>query len=69
MNSLIQFMNTWTGRIARIVLGFVLIYVGLVFMGGGILGYVVALVGVVPIVMAVWGHCLPEFIVSQGKHI
>ncbi len=68
MNGLIQFMNTTIGRLLRIVLGIVLLYVGLVTMGGTLAGYAVAVIGLLPIVMGIWGHCVLEFIFPQSKH-
>jgi hypothetical protein len=68
MNALVQFMNSWVGRIARIVLGLVLVYVGLVTLGGTLPGYVIAIVGLVPILMGIIGRCLIEFVLPKQKH-
>lgn len=66
MNSLLSFMpGTW-GRLLRIALGLLLIYVGLVSVGGAA-GIVVAVIGVLPIVMGVWGPCLLGFIFKSSK--
>ena len=43
------------------MLGLALIYVGLVVLGGTT-GYVVAAVGIVPIVLGISGRCLVEFL-------
>ncbi len=67
MNALVNFMNLMAGRVLRIVLGFALIYVGLVPLGGT-LGVVVAIIGLVPIAMGIWGHCLLELVAPQAKH-
>jgi hypothetical protein len=61
MGAIATFMNTGIGRVLRIVLGLVLIYLGLVTLGGAG-GAVLAVIGVVPIVMGLWGRCLVEFI-------
>lgn len=47
------FMATWVGRLARIVLGVVIGYVGLEIVGGT-WGTVVALIGLVPIAASVF---------------
>ena len=65
MNGLVQFMNTWMGRLLRIVLGLALMYVGFVVMGASVLGIIVAIIGIVPILMGVIGRCLIEFILPQ----
>lgn len=61
MSAFINFMNGGIGRAARIVLGLALIYVGLVTLGGTT-GYIVAAVGIVPIILGVSGRCLVEFL-------
>lgn len=61
MGALADLMNSMAGRVARVVLGIVLIYVGLAVMGGTA-GMVVAAVGVVPILLGVTGRCLVEFL-------
>ncbi len=61
MNGLVEFMNTAAGRIARIVLGLALIALGLLSLGGTT-GTVVALAGLVPLVMGLWGRCLLELV-------
>jgi hypothetical protein len=61
MSSLTQFMNSAAGRIARVLLGVVLIVVGLNSIGGGA-GYVVAAIGLVPIALGLSGRCLIEFL-------
>ncbi len=67
MSGLINFMQGTWGRIARVVLGVVLIYVGMVSMGGTTAGIIVAVIGLVPIVMGVWGPCLLGFVFKSGK--
>ena len=61
MSALTSFMNGPVGRVARIVLGAALIYVGLRVIGGTA-GYVVAAVGVLPIVLGASGRCLTELL-------
>lgn len=67
MNSLIHFMNGGIGRVTRIVLGLVLVYLGLVTMANSPAGYIVALVGLAPMVMGIWGRCLLEFVFPQAR--
>ncbi len=67
MEGLINFMNTSIGRGVRALLGLVLIYLGLAVVGGSV-GLIVAVVGLVPIAMAIWGHCLLEFAFPKAKH-
>lgn len=68
MKGLIHFMNGGIGRAARIVLGLALVYVGLVTLGNSIAGYVVAVVGLLPIVMGIWGRCMLEFVFPQARN-
>ena len=67
MNALINFMQGTTGRALRVILGLVLIYAGL-FVLGGTLGIVVAVIGIVPLAMGIWGPCLLGFVFKQQKH-
>lgn len=66
MDSLLNFMQGTWGRLLRIVLGLVLIYVGLASVGG-MAGIVIAVIGILPIVMGVWGPCLLGFIFKPSK--
>lgn len=61
MKGLITFMQGTWGRILRIVLGVVLIYLGLVYVTGTP-GYIVAIIGLVPLLMGLWGPCLLGFL-------
>lgn len=61
MSGLITFMNGTLGRVLRIVLGLVLIYLGLAVVGSTA-GIIVAIIGLVPIVMGAWGKCLLQFV-------
>ncbi len=61
MKGLINFMQSTLGRVLRVVLGLVLVYVGLVALGGTV-GIIVAIVGLLPIAMGIWGPCLLGFV-------
>lgn len=61
MKTLVNFMNSIAGRAARIVLGLALVYVGLVSVGGTT-GYVVAVIGLLPIALGLWGRCVLELV-------
>ncbi|MCB0250359.1 MAG: DUF2892 domain-containing protein, partial [Anaerolineae bacterium] len=62
------FMRSGVGRILRIVLGLVLIWLGLMGpLAGTTGGAIVAVIGVVPIVMGVWGPCLVQFLTFGAK--
>jgi hypothetical protein len=61
VKGLIGFMQGTVGRILRVVLGLVLIYVGLAVVGGTA-GIIVTVIGLVPIAMGVWGPCLLGFV-------
>ncbi len=67
MSGLVDFMNTGVGRGIRVLLGLVLIYVGLTALSG-VVGWVVALIGLLPIAMGAWGHCLLEFLMPKATH-
>ncbi len=66
MNALINFMNGTLGRIVRVVLGLALIYIGLALVGGTA-GIIVAVIGLVPIAMGLYGRCLMEVVAPQPK--
>jgi hypothetical protein len=59
MASIITFLNGGIGRSLRFLLGVGLIVYGL-FGLGNVAGTVVAVIGLAPIALAVWGHCLLE---------
>ena len=67
MNGLISFMQSTIGRTLRVVLGLVLACVGLLALGGTV-GIILAVVGLVPIIMGIWGPCLLGFVFKQPKH-
>jgi hypothetical protein len=65
MAGLITFMQGTWGRVLRIVLGIVLIYIGYsVVMGTA--GWIIVIIGLVPIVMGVWGPCLLGFLFKKN---
>ncbi|MFN0089153.1 MAG: YgaP-like transmembrane domain [Acidimicrobiales bacterium] len=51
-----QFMSTPAGRLARIVAGVAIVVLGLLI--GGVAGWVVAVVGLVPIAAGAFNLCL-----------
>ncbi|MCB0003581.1 MAG: DUF2892 domain-containing protein [Anaerolineales bacterium] len=68
MAGFLDFMRSGVGRILRIVLGLVLIWLGLMGpLAGSTGGAIVAVIGVVPIVMGVWGPCLVQFLPFGAK--
>ena len=67
MNGLINFMQGAVGRVARVVLGLALVYIGLALVGGTA-GVVIAVIGLLPIAMGVWGPCLLGFVFKQPTH-
>lgn len=68
MAGLITFMNGTAGRILRIVLGLVLIWLGLLGpLAGSTGGVIVAIIGVVPVIMGIWGRCLLQFVAGSAK--
>ncbi len=67
MTELVNFMNTGAGRALRVVLGLVLMYIGMAVLGGTV-GWIVAIVGLVPIAMGLYGHCLIEYLLPNARH-
>lgn len=61
MEGLVRFMNGTTGRALRVVLGLVLIYLGLAVIGGTT-GLVVAVIGLLPIALGLWGKCILQLV-------
>ncbi len=57
MNPFVRFMQTPAGRIGRVVAGIVLIYAGLVGVGG-VQGYLLAVIGAVPLAAGLFDVCL-----------
>ncbi len=66
MNGLIGFMNGGIGRAARIILGLALIALGILSIQGTA-GIVVAIVGLVPLAMGIWGRCLLELVAPTAR--
>lgn len=61
MSGVIDFMNGAAGRLARIVLGIAMVAYGLLVLGGTG-GTILAVVGLIPMVMGLWGRCLLELV-------
>jgi hypothetical protein len=57
MDKFFEVMEGPVGRVLRVVRGFVLVYFGLARVGGAG-GAVLAVVGLLPIAMGLWGPCL-----------
>lgn len=57
MNPFVKFMASTTGRIVRIVAGIALVVWGLVGLSGTA-GYIVAVVGAVPLVAGLFDFCI-----------
>jgi hypothetical protein len=71
MNPFVSFMQTPAGRMGRIVAGLALIVAGLIGVGG-VMGYLLAIVGVIPLAAGMFDICLmaPFFrIPFSGKKI
>jgi hypothetical protein len=64
MDKLFEVMERPVGRGFRLALGIVLVYVGLVRLGGAG-GHVLAVAGLLPIVMGLWGPCLVHLAVRR----
>jgi hypothetical protein len=68
MGDVVDFFNGSTGRLVRLALGIMLIgYAWLVL--GGAASAIVAIVGLVSIGLAAWGHCLLEPFVRRGAQV
>jgi|GEM_PF-761126 len=61
MNGIIAFMNGVWGRGLRGLLGIALIGYGLFSLGGST-GTIIAIIGLVPLALGAWGHCLLELL-------
>jgi hypothetical protein len=59
MDGVIRFLNGPLGRAARAVLGVALLGYGILGIGG-VGGAALAVVGLVPLALGAWGHCLLE---------
>ena len=60
MNEISRGMNTVWGRAVRIILGLLLMGIGVGVIGATPAGIALVIVGLVPIIMGAWGHCLVE---------
>ena len=56
MAALIKFMEGTWGRVIRVVLGLLLVYYG--WTSGGTTGWIILIIGLVPLVMGILGPCL-----------
>jgi len=66
MDKFFEVMEGPVGRVLRVVLGVGLIYLGLGRMSG-VGGRVVAVAGLLPIAMGLWGPCLVHLAVRRLK--
>ena len=66
MDKFFAFMEGPAGRALRVVLGMVLIYFGLMRIGG-VSGRILAFAGLLPIVMGAWGPCLVNLAIHRFK--
>ncbi len=57
MNGVVGFLQSWVGRLLRIVAGFALMAIGLVAVQG-VWGYVIAAIGLIPLFAGAAGICL-----------
>ena len=57
MNSFFQFMVTRAGSIIRIMVGLILIVIGICW-GQGAAGYIMVIVGLVPLVAGIFDKCI-----------
>lgn len=57
MNPVIKFLASTSGRIVRVVAGIALVIWGLIGLGGAA-GYIVALVGAVPLLAGLFDFCV-----------
>ena len=64
MDKFFEVMEGPIGRVLRVVLGVALIYVGLGRMSG-MGGRILAIAGLLPIVMGLWGPCLVHLAVRR----
>jgi hypothetical protein len=57
MNGVVGFLQSWVGRLLRIVAGFALMAIGLVVVQGA-WGYVIAAIAFIPLIAGAAGICL-----------
>ena len=68
MEKFFELMEGPFGRLLRIVLGVVLIYIGLGRMSG-MGGRAVAIAGLLPIAMGLWGPCLVHLAIRPRRRV
>lgn len=64
MDKFFEIMEAPMGRALRILLGMVLVYVGLARLGG-MGGSILAIAGLLPIGMGLWGPCLVRLAIRR----
>ena len=64
MDKFFEVMEGPIGRVLRVVLGIVLVYLGLARMSG-MGGRIVAIAGLLPIAMGFWGPCLVHLAIRR----
>ncbi len=57
MNSLVQFLASMNGRVLRAVAGIILIVLGVAVVGGTA-GWIIAIVGLIPLAAGVFDFCV-----------
>lgn len=65
MTTFVEFMNGVLGRWLRVLLGMALVVYGMLVVGGAT-GAVIAVIGLLPISLGLWGHCLLEPFVPRA---
>jgi hypothetical protein len=68
MNKLVEVMESTWGRGLRGLLGLALVYLGLAI-AGGTTRIIIAVIGVVPVIMGLWGPCLVRFATHQSRPV
>ncbi len=64
MTGVVEFMNSTVGRLLRVVLGLVLIGAGLFWIAPP-WGYVVAVIGLLPLALGLSGRCVLELFLRR----
>jgi hypothetical protein len=68
MNKFFEVMEGPIGRMLRVVLGLVLIYFGLARMSGTG-GRILAIAGLLPVAMGLWGPCLVNLAIRRLRQV
>ncbi len=63
MAAFITFMEGTWGRVLRVILGLILVYFG--WTTGGTTGWIILIIGLVPLLMGIWGPCLVGLILKK----